>query len=145
MKSTHLATTLLSIACLALLNACAAIKHPETEESFVQTALADTATTTAVLTTGVGYEANPVGFGGATAAKVGLYLYAKNLPEEEQKNLYHASSAAFGGVSINNLMVLIGTSTPASLLAGIVGAIYIYMNKPGEQTTTAVAHAGEAQ
>ena len=119
-----------------LLGGCAAVQAPNTEKAFVQTSLADTATTTAVLTTGVGYEANPIGFAGATLAKAGLYYYAKDLPEAEQKSLYHTSSAAFGGISVNNLMVLIGTSTPASLLAGLLSAVYIYMNKPDEQPTT---------
>lgn len=119
-----------------LLGGCAAVQAPNTKQAYVEASFADTATTTAVLATGVGYEANPIGFVGATAVKYGLYVYAKDLPEEDQKQIFQTGSSAFSGYAINNLMVLIGTSTPVSLIAGFLSAAYIYMNKPEEKPTT---------
>lgn len=131
------------LALFFVLSGCAAVKAPETERAFIETSLADTATTTVALGTGIAYEANPIGFAGATAAKVGLYLYAKDLPEAEQKSLYRASSVAFGGISVNNLLVILGASTPVSLIGGLIGAIYISNTPENKPTAETVAQAGE--
>ena len=128
---------------------CAVTSAPETSQAYVQASAADTATTAVVLGTGMGFEANPVGFAGATLAKAGLYYYAKDLPEAEQKQVYKTGSSAFGGVSINNLLVLLGAPTGLSILAGTISALVIYSNKEDApvvaQTPALTVAQGEAQ
>lgn len=129
----------LSVALVLALTGCASINNPDSKQAYVEASIADTASTAAVLGTGVGYEANPIGFAGATAAKYGLYLYAKDLPEQEQKQVYHTGSAAFSGYSINNLLVLLGAPTPVSLIAGLIGAAHLYFKDPEDQKPIATA------
>lgn len=143
MKFTQARTFCLSITLVAL-NACAVTTQPRSEQAFIETSIADTATTAAALATGAGYETNPLGFGGVTAMKVGLYMYAKDLPPEQQEILYRPSNAVLGGVSINNLLVLFGASTPASMFAGLLTGLHLYFSKPAEPQAE-LAHTGDQQ
>jgi hypothetical protein len=113
-----------------LLTGCAVPNAPETSQAFVQASAADVATTSLVIGSGAGIEANPVGFLGSTVVKAGIYLYAKDLPEHEQKQLYKAGSSLFSGAAVNNLLVLLGASTGLSILSGLLSSLAIFKHEP---------------
>jgi hypothetical protein len=101
------------------------------EKAFLISAGTDILSTNYILSSGIGYESNPVGFLGSTVAKVGIYLYAKNqedTPEgqETAKKFYKASSAVFSGASANNVLVILGASTGVSVLIGLFTGFFVY-------------------
>jgi hypothetical protein len=124
---------------ILVLTGCSTVSNPRTEQAYLEASAADTASTALVLGSGAGYEANPIGFAGATAAKGALWLYAKDLPEEEREQVYQMGSSAFSGYSINNMLVLIGAPTPVSLVAGLIGALHLYFKDPQEKKTMIAA------
>lgn len=126
MKNHKLAAPVLLLALSS--TGCAITNAPDTHKAFFQASLADIATTTAVIASGAGVEANPIGFFGSTVAKAAIHFYAKDRLADEQKQIYKTSTSFFAGAAVNNLLVLVGASTGVSVLAGVASAIAIYTN-----------------
>jgi hypothetical protein len=86
----------------------------------------DTLTTAIALGTHVATEANPIGFAGATAAKVVYYLGSSSaLTEQEQKKLDHFVASATWAATVNNLLILGFAAAPiiavpVGILAGVI-------------------------
>ena len=104
---------------LAALALCSSLAHAD-EQAYINAAVADTVTTYAAISSGMGAEANPLGFAGVTLAKVAVYHYAKTLPEDEKEQVLHTTTAAMTGASVNNALIFLGAASGVSIVAGLI-------------------------
>ena len=124
----HLVITLIST---CLIGCAGSIHQPEIP------AATDTLTTVYALAHGA-RETNPLGFGGATLAKI-IYLAKFRPPESAPQARADADrlvSSVWWGATINNLAVI--TCAPhlaVSLAIGAVGGWIIYNIKPNAEET----------
>jgi hypothetical protein len=111
---------------------CSTITVPTAKEA----AILDTATTAAVLITETGYETNPVGFVGATAAKILILSNMHRFQPETQDFINRTVSTIWTAAAVNNLGVLmcvpLSISLPLTLAAGYV----VYKNTPKTKKDT---------
>lgn len=106
------------ILALLLLTGCATL-----EDRAVTAAVSDGVTTGAALALGA-VELNPLGAPFAIAVKVPMLLYANSLPEEERAAMYSVWGPVWGGVSANNVCVLVailtgGIAAPICIATGV--------------------------
>lgn len=100
------------------------------------TALGDSLTTYIGLSGGA-IEVNPlintspIGLITLFAVKLGITSYINQQPEPQRSSGLKKLAGAWGGVSINNLLVIAGASTPVSLIGGVIAGIgaYYYQEK----------------
>ncbi|WP_370263880.1 hypothetical protein [Limnobacter sp.] len=117
---------LTKLAIAVLVAFCLGFAHAnDHDQAYINAAVADTATTWGAIASGAGYESNPIGFPAVTLAKVAVYQYAKSLPAEEGGELLDVTTAAMGGAAVNNLLVVLGAATGASVVAGLVAYFVI--------------------
>jgi hypothetical protein len=109
-----------------LTTGCSTITVPTAK----QAAVLDTVTTAAVLESGTGYELNPVGFVGATAAKILIVSNMHRFQPETQDYINRITATLWTAAAVNNLAVLmcvpLTTSLPLTLAAGYI----VYKNTP---------------
>lgn len=105
-----------------------------TPSAALPTALAatDSLTTWAALSSGKAAEANslintsPAGLLGLFALKAGLVHFVNQRPAHERDPALKGLAGMWGGVSVNNLALLLGTTGPVAIAAGIMGAVGFY-------------------
>jgi hypothetical protein len=121
-KITAAALVILSLNSIA----CGTVNVPTAK----QAAMLDTATTVVVLESRAGHEANPVGFVGATLAKVLILSNIDRFEPQTQEYIKRATATVWTAAAVNNLAVLacapIAISLPLTLAAGYV----VYTNTP---------------
>ena len=109
-----------------LTTGCSTITVPDAK----QAAALDTATTAVILGTRAGYEVNPVGFVGATLAKVLILSNIDKFEPQTQEYIKRATATVWTAAAVNNLAVLacvpLAISLPLTLTAGYV----VYTNTP---------------
>jgi hypothetical protein len=116
---------------LSLANAgCSTIPIPTPK----QAAVLDTATTIAVLSTGAGHEANPVGFVAATLSKVLILSNIDRFKPQTQEYLNRATATIWTAAAVNNLAILAGVASPASIPFGLAAGYVVYVNTPVNST-----------
>ena len=110
---------------------CSTITVPNAKEA----AILDTLTTVAVLESGTGYELNPVGFVGATAAKILIVSNMHRFQPETQDFINKTTATLWTAAAVNNLGVLmcvpLSISLPLTLAAGYI----VYKNTPARNKT----------
>ena len=95
--------------------------------------IADTATTI-VGVYGYGLvETNPLGFVGSTALKAVALAYTEDLPKEKQQEFGNKAGAVWSGAAINNVMAILGASTPISIIIGVISGVVFYNMPPCEE------------
>jgi hypothetical protein len=123
------ATTLIILSLNSI--ACGTISVPTAKEA----AVLDTVTTAAVLVTETGHETNPVGFAGATLAKVLILNNLHRFEPESQDRIKRVTATIWTAAAVNNLAVLmcipLSVSLPLTLAAGYV----VYKNTPVRKKT----------
>ena len=97
------------------------------KKEFLQGAIADTITTSIVLSGGA-IETNPAGFAGATLIKGALYFASDYLSKPNQKILLRIGGAFYKGASVNNTLVFFGISSAATLGIGALVGYLVYTN-----------------
>jgi len=130
MKFNKIITTTLIILSLA---GCSTVPVPTAK----QAAVFDTVTTAVVLDRGVGIEANPVGFAAATLFKVFILNYVVDWLEDpyERESIKRAAATIWTAAAVNNLAVLAGVATPASLPFTLAAGYVVYINTPVPEPT----------
>jgi hypothetical protein len=99
-----------------------------------QAAVLDTATTIAVLSTGAGHEANPVGFVGVTLAKVLILSNIDRFKPQTQEYLNRVTATIWTAAAVNNLAILAGVASPASIPFALSAGYVVYVNTPVNST-----------
>ena len=95
--------------------------------------IADTATTI-VGVYGFGLvETNPLGVVGSTVLKAVALSYTEDLPKEKQQEFSNKAGAVWSGAAINNVMAILGASTPISIIIGVISGIVFYNMPPCEE------------
>lgn len=98
------------------------------------TALADSLTTYGVIASG-GAELNPlvgtspVGLLALVGTKLGMIEYVNNLPPAEREEGLNTLSSLWGGVSANNVAVLLFHSSPIGMLIGGITGSMIWQSR----------------
>lgn len=69
---------------------------------------------------------SPLGLTALFAVKAGMVYYANNQPEHIKKPILKMTAGLWSGVSMNNLLLILGTSNPVSIMGGIVFGVYMY-------------------
>jgi hypothetical protein len=110
---------------------CSTIPVPNAK----QAAVLDTVTTVVVLDRGLGYEANPVGFIGATLLKVLILSNLHRFEPETQDYIKRATATLWTAAAVNNLAMLAGVATPASIPFGLAAGYVVYVNTPVSEPT----------
>ena len=113
------------------------VSHADTVEDAKNRALISS--TTDILTTAVAFtqgarDLNPIiGSNPAMLIPVGAFKYyiidsvaSSNDTDEGKKNKLNFITAVWGGASINNLLVLAGVASPATLIIGAASGLMIY-------------------
>jgi len=102
-----------------------------------QAAVLDTVTTAVVLDRGVGIEANPVGFAAATLFKVFILNYVVDWLEDpyERESIKRAAATIWTAAAVNNLAILAGVATPASIPFSLAAGYVVYVNTPVPEPT----------
>lgn len=118
-----------AILCIVLLTGCAV---PLREAAHASTA-ADIGTTVLGISSGAGYEANPLASSPAGAlALIGfrtwLIEYVNKFEEPARTEWLSRMNGIWWGVVINNALVVVSATTPVSVLSGIVGGWFVYKN-----------------
>jgi hypothetical protein len=111
---------------LGLVTGCSTVPVPTAK----QAAVLDTATTAAVLATKTGYEANPVGFIGATLIKVLILSYIDKFEPETQDFVKKATATLWTAAAVNNIAVLVGVAAPVSYPITLAAGYAVYVNTP---------------
>jgi len=101
-----------------------------------QAAVLDTATTIAVLGTGAGYEANPVGFVAATLGKALILSNIDRFNPETQEYIERVTATLWTAAAVNNLGVLMCIPLSASLPLTLAAGYVVYKNTPVRSKTT---------
>ena len=111
-----------------------------------QAAVLDTVTTAAVLGTKAGYELNPAGFMGATLFKVFILTYVVDWLENpyERESIKRAAATIWTAAAVNNLAILAGVATPASIPFSLAAGYVVYANTPVPNPTYANTPVVEA-
>jgi hypothetical protein len=130
MKFNKIITTTLIILSLA---GCSTVPVPTAK----QAAVLDTVTTAVVLDRGLGIEANPVGFAAVTLFKVFILNYVVDWLEDpyERESIKRATATIWTAAAVNNLAVLAGVATPASLPFTLAAGYVVYINTPVPEPT----------
>jgi len=130
MKFNKIITTTLIILSLA---GCSTVPVPTAK----QAAVLDTVTTAVVLDRGLGIEANPVGFAAVTLFKVFILNYVVDWLEDpyERESIKRAAATIWTAAAVNNLAVLAGVATPASLPFTLAAGYVVYINTPVPEPT----------
>ena len=113
------------------------VGHADTVEDAKNRALLSSVTdilTTAVAFTQGARDLNPIiGTNSAMLIPVGAFKFylidrvaSSNDTDEGKKNKLNFITAVWGGASINNLLVLAGVASPATLIIGAVSGYMIY-------------------
>jgi hypothetical protein len=88
--------------------------------------IADTATTI-IGVHGFGLiETNPLGVVGSTVLKAVALAYTEDFPKEKQQEFSNKAGAFWSGAAINNVMVILGASTPISIIVGVISGVVFY-------------------
>jgi hypothetical protein len=109
-------------------------------------ALADSLTTYGVIASG-GAEVNPligttpVGLLALVGAKLGMIEYVNNLPPAEREEGLDTLASIWGGVSANNLAVLLFHSSPIGMLIGGITSSVIWQNRTEQRRDDEQAQA----
>jgi hypothetical protein len=111
---------------LSLTTSCSTISVPTAK----QAAVLDTVTTAVVLDRGAAYEANPVGFIGATLSKVLILNNLHRFEPQTQEYIKRATATLWTAAAVNNLAILAGIATPASIPFGLAAGYVVYTNTP---------------
>ena len=132
MKFNKIITTTLIALSLASAG-CSTVPMPTAKEA----AVLDTVTTAAVLGTGTGIEANPVGFAASTLFKVFILNYVVDWLEDpyERESIKRAAATIWTAAAVNNLAILAGVATPASIPFGLAAGYVVYVNTPVPEPT----------
>lgn len=69
---------------------------------------------------------SPLGLTALFAVKTGMVYYANSQPERIRKPVLKMTAGLWSGVSMNNLLLILGTSNPVSIVGGIAFGIYMY-------------------
>jgi hypothetical protein len=125
MRFNSIITTVLIILSLSSVG-CSTVSVPTAKEA----AILDTVTTAAVLGTGTGFESNPVGFMGATLLKVMLLDNLHRFEPDTQDYIKRATATIWTAAAVNNIAVLAGVATPASLPFTLAAGYVVYVNTP---------------
>ena len=95
--------------------------------------IADTATTI-VGVYGFGLvESNPLGVVGSTVLKAVALAYTEDLPKEKQQKFDNKAGAVWSAAAVNNVMAILGASTPISIIIGVISGIVFYNMPPCEE------------
>jgi len=92
----------------------------------VQGAVADTVTTLVGIEFFGLTETNPVGFIGSTAVKIISLTYAADSSPEKQKVFDSTAGSFWSAAAVNNLMAILGATSPVSIVTGIVSGMIFY-------------------
>jgi hypothetical protein len=95
-----------------------------------QAAVLDTVSTAAVLGTGAGYELNPLGFAGATLAKVLILNNTHRFEPTTQDYIKKVTASLWTAAAVNNLGVLMCVPLSASLPLTLAAGYAVYVNTP---------------
>jgi len=123
------ATTLIILSLNSI--ACGTISVPTAKEA----AVLDTVTTAAVLVTETGYEANPVGFAGATLVKVLILNNLHRFEPETQDYIKKVTATLWTAAAVNNIGVLMCIPLSASLPLTLAAGYVVYKNTPVRKKT----------
>jgi hypothetical protein len=110
---------------------CGTINVPTAKEA----AILDTATTAAVLGSGTGYETNPLGFAGATLAKVLILNNLDRFKPETREYIERVTATLWTAAAVNNLAVLMCVPLSASLPFTLAAGYAVYVNTPVSKKT----------
>lgn len=103
------------------------------KQAAVTAAVADSLTTHLALQAGA-IETNPLinTSAGGLVVLAGLkwalveYVDSSDFLDSQKSNFKRATTAVWGGAAINNLLLALSASNPVSLLAGVVGGIWLW-------------------
>lgn len=98
------------------------------KKEFLTVSVLDTVLTQHILSSGIGYEVNPLGFAGATTAKAILYFFSEEISKAtnfDEKSYIKYANTTLSGASLNNVLIIAGVSNPVSLLSGIALVVYL--------------------
>jgi len=130
MRFNNIITTTLIILSLV---GCSTINVPTAKEA----AIFDTVSTAAVLGTGSGFESNPLGFAAVTLSKLLVLNFVDWLEDPyERESVKRGAATIWTAAAVNNLAVLVGVSTTASLPFTLAAGYVVYVNTPVPNRTT---------
>jgi hypothetical protein len=92
----------------------------------VQGAVADTVTTLVGIELFGLTETNPAGFIGSTVVKIISLTYAADSSPEKQKVFDSTAGSFWSAAAVNNLMAILGATSPVSIVTGIVSGMIFY-------------------
>jgi len=118
-------TTILIILILASAG-CSTISVPTAKEA----AILDTVSTAVVIGSGAGYELNPLGFAGATLAKVVFLSYLERFDPETQDYVKRGTATVWTAAAVNNLAVLMCVPLAVALPLTLAAGYAVYVNTP---------------
>jgi hypothetical protein len=100
-----------------------------------EAAILDTFTTVAALESGTGVELNPLGFAGATLAKVLILNNLDRFEPESQDRIKRVTATIWTAAAVNNLAVLMCVPLSASLPFTLAAGYAVYVNTPVSKKT----------
>ena len=92
----------------------------------------DSISTYSAIQSGLGAEANGLintsaaGLLGLFAFKTGIVYYANTLQPEQRKSMLKHASGVWGGISVNNILIMLGASGPQAIVLGIAAGFGFY-------------------